>query len=208
MQNGSAALENILTVSQKVKQRIYHVTLNSTQKNWKHQLNYICVYVCAGHVLGIINLRSSLGWSWVSWRRCFIALGRVWCWMILLLSRPARFCGYANLLSWVTINLQGCPIFSCLQSFAAKSLQSCPTLCDPIDSSPSGSPVPGILQTRILEWVAISWINYLITYFVPLLHLYHQHSEKQNKTKTHQICFGGIKDKGWQTWHLNLKIWV
>ena len=39
---------------------------------------------------------------------------------------------------------------------AAKSLQSCPTLCDPIDGSPPGSPVPGILQARILEWVAIS----------------------------------------------------
>ena len=39
---------------------------------------------------------------------------------------------------------------------AAKLLQLCPTLCDPIDSSPSGSPVPGILQARILEWVAIS----------------------------------------------------
>ena len=38
----------------------------------------------------------------------------------------------------------------------AKSLQSCPTLCDPIDSSPSGSPVPGIPQARTLEWVAIS----------------------------------------------------
>ena len=41
----------------------------------------------------------------------------------------------------------------------AKSLQSCPTLCDPIDSSPPGSPVPGILQARILEWVAISFSN-------------------------------------------------
>ena len=40
---------------------------------------------------------------------------------------------------------------------AAKSLQSCPTLCDPMDGSPSGSPVPGILQTRTLEWVAISF---------------------------------------------------
>ena len=40
---------------------------------------------------------------------------------------------------------------------AAKSLQSCPTLCDPIDSSPPGSSVPGILQARILEWVAISF---------------------------------------------------
>ena len=42
---------------------------------------------------------------------------------------------------------------------AAKSLQSCPTLCDPIDGSPSGSPVPGILQARTLEWVAISFFN-------------------------------------------------
>ena len=42
---------------------------------------------------------------------------------------------------------------------AAKSLQSCPTLCDPIDGSPPGSPVPGILQTRTLEWVAIAFSN-------------------------------------------------
>ena len=42
---------------------------------------------------------------------------------------------------------------------AAKSLQSCPTLCDPIDGSPPGSPIPGILQARILEWVAISFSN-------------------------------------------------
>ena len=42
---------------------------------------------------------------------------------------------------------------------AAKSLQSCPALCDPIDSSPPGSPVPGILQARTLEWVAISFSN-------------------------------------------------
>ena len=39
----------------------------------------------------------------------------------------------------------------------AKSLQSCPTLCDPIDSSPPGFPVPGILQARTLEWVTISF---------------------------------------------------
>ena len=42
---------------------------------------------------------------------------------------------------------------------AAKSLQWCPTLCDPTDSSPSGSAVPGILQARTLEWVAISFSN-------------------------------------------------
>ena len=41
----------------------------------------------------------------------------------------------------------------------AKSLQSCPTLCDPTDSSPRGSPIPGILQARTLKWVAISFSN-------------------------------------------------
>ena len=46
-----------------------------------------------------------------------------------------------------------------LDAAAAKSLQSCPTLCDPIDGSPPGSPIPGILQARILEWVAISFSN-------------------------------------------------
>ena len=46
-----------------------------------------------------------------------------------------------------------------LSLLAAKSLQSCPTLCDPIDISPPGSPIPGILQARTLEWVAISFSN-------------------------------------------------
>ena len=45
------------------------------------------------------------------------------------------------------------------KSAAAKSPQLCPTLCDPTDGSPPGSPVPGILQTRTLEWVAISFSN-------------------------------------------------
>ena len=44
---------------------------------------------------------------------------------------------------------------------AAKLLQSCPTLCDPTDYSPPGSPIPGILQARTLEWVAISSAGYL-----------------------------------------------
>ena len=50
-------------------------------------------------------------------------------------------------------------IFLPTAAAAAKSLQSCPTLCDPIDGSPPGSPVPGILQARTLEWVAISFSN-------------------------------------------------
>ena len=47
----------------------------------------------------------------------------------------------------------------CRSAAAAKSLQSCPTLCDPINGSPPGSAVPWILQARILEWVAISFSN-------------------------------------------------
>ena len=47
----------------------------------------------------------------------------------------------------------------CFDADAAKLLQSCLTLCDPIDGSPPGSPIPGILQARILEWVAISFCN-------------------------------------------------
>ena len=50
-------------------------------------------------------------------------------------------------------------LFSHAAATAAKSLQSCPTLCNPIDSSPPGSAVPGILQARTLEWVATSFSN-------------------------------------------------
>ena len=58
----------------------------------------------------------------------------------------------ARMLEWVAMSFSN----ACMH---AKSLQSCPTLCDPIDGSPPGSSVPGILQARILEWVAISFSN-------------------------------------------------
>ena len=51
------------------------------------------------------------------------------------------------------------PAAAAAAAVAAKSLHSCPTLCDPVDGSPPGSPVPGILQARTLEWVAISFSN-------------------------------------------------
>ena len=57
-------------------------------------------------------------------------------------------------MSYYTFNI----VFD-IAAAAAKSLQSCPTLCDPIDGSPPGSSVPGILQARTLEWVAISFSN-------------------------------------------------
>ena len=62
------------------------------------------------------------------------------CWICLSISVPCV---------WIAIRC----------SAAAKSLQSCPTLCDPVDGSLPGSPIPGILQARTLEWVAISFSN-------------------------------------------------
>ena len=78
----------------------------------------------------------------------------------LFLTKGSNSCPL-NLLYWqadsLPLALPGKPIV--LTAAAAKSLQSCPTLCDPIDGSPPGSPVPGILQARTLEWVATSFSN-------------------------------------------------
>ena len=59
------------------------------------------------------------------------------------------------------VEVKFCQFFRLLAAAAAaaKSLQLCPTLCDPIDGSPPDSPVPGILQARTLEWVAVSFSN-------------------------------------------------
>ena len=59
----------------------------------------------------------------------------------------------------VNIDILGTEELEWTATAAAKSLQSCPTLCDPRDGSPRGSPVPGILQARTLKWVAISFSN-------------------------------------------------
>ena len=60
---------------------------------------------------------------------------------------------------WICYNIFSFFFFLASAAAAAKSLQSCPTLLDPIDGSPPRSPVPGILQARTLEWVAISFSN-------------------------------------------------
>ena len=56
----------------------------------------------------------------------------------------------------IKIHILGLPWWSAAAAAAVKSLQSCPTLCNTIDGSPPGSSVPGILQARTLEWVAVS----------------------------------------------------
>ena len=82
----------------------------------------------------IINFQTSLRGSWELWLFSLLHL--------YTREPPAGF-----------------PKVTPLFSAAAKSLQSCPTPCDPIDGSPPGSPIPGILQARTLEWVAISFSN-------------------------------------------------
>ena len=62
-------------------------------------------------------------------------------------------------ISQVSVQYKASAVPAVLVAFAAKSLQSCLTLCHPIDGSPPGSPVPGILQERSLEWIAISFSN-------------------------------------------------
>ena len=68
---------------------------------------------------------------------------------------PPHSCVFA----WGETAWKKIPVSKIAAVAAAKSLQSCPTLCDPIEGSPPGSPVPGILQARTLEWVATSFSN-------------------------------------------------
>ena len=63
---------------------------------------------------------------------------------------------------FISMSLLHICLWSVIAAAAAKSHQSCPTLCDPIDGSPPGSAVPGILQARMLEWVAISFFSGLL----------------------------------------------
>ena len=91
---------------------------------------------------------------------CQTSLSFTVSWKLLQLMTIKSWC-------YLTISSSAALFFFCFQSFpasllsaaAAKSLQSCLTLCDPIDGSPPGSPVPGILQARTLEWVAIPFSN-------------------------------------------------
>ena len=70
-------------------------------------------------------------------------------------TEPVSLAASALQADFFTTEAPGKLIKKTAAAAAAKSLQSCPTLCDPIDGSPPGSPVPGILQARTLEWVAI-----------------------------------------------------
>ena len=89
---------------------------------------------------------------------CLCRLLGIYSTRIVFLKNVAQKAGLTVvwLVKTPTRKLSTCPTTA---AAAAKSLQSCPTLCNPIDGSPPGSPVPGILQARTLEWAAISFSN-------------------------------------------------
>ena len=88
-------------------------------------------------------------------------LSLIWWFCISIKVQSHSWYVGAGLVILINLTIFLCFIDSLLSlaAAAAKSLQSCLTLCDPIDSSPPGSPVPGILQARTLEWVAMSFSN-------------------------------------------------
>jgi len=113
-------------------------------------------------------------WTWVSklWELLMDRELSWWCADGVLQSAGLQRVGHdwATELNWFcclrkeergfSLNLSPDYLHWCAAAAAAaKLLQSCPTLCDPIDGSPQGSPVPGILQARTLEWVVISFSN-------------------------------------------------
>ena len=79
------------------------------------------------------------------------------CWGCKCLYWQGECCNDSN--NYSLVRVCKCQVLYCAAAAAAKSLQSCPTLCDPRDGSPPGSPIPGILQARTLEWVAIAFSN-------------------------------------------------
>ena len=98
----------------------------------------ICVYTIYMCVYSVYELLASISVL----KNPFWPIGKFW-----------------EIIIWEILVGDGQGGLVCCDSATAKSLQSCPTLCDPIDGSPPGSPVPGILQARTLEWVAISFSN-------------------------------------------------
>ena len=132
--------------------------MNFKSSTWASNLNFLTF-----HLRNSTNLRS-----WECLAKAVTAhpailqhllvgiLGTfLWCWY------PKQGCIMCFLLeshSWELTSSTLCPYLSI---YTAKSLQSCPTLCDPRDGSPPGSPIPGILQARTLEWVAISFSQYI-----------------------------------------------
>ena len=113
-------------------------------------MDWLDILAVQGTLKSLLQYHSSN--ASILWRSAFF---------IVQLSHPYMTTGKNIALTrWTFVGKVMFLLFNMLSAaVAAKLLQSCPTLCDPRDGSPPGSPVPGILQARTLEWVAISFSN-------------------------------------------------
>ena len=131
---------------------------------------HLWAYICQGVKSAWILLKIRIHHCWLSntsiicpllvfpsWQN-FIWSKKIVRYSILILTRQGVRTPAVKF-SPVSFQICGHGVNNLTAAAAAKLLQSCPTLCDPIDSSPPGSPVPGILQARTLEWVAVSFSN-------------------------------------------------
>ena len=138
------------------------------------QLSNFVFVACAYRVISMKSLISTVSWSFtLIYSASFLSSGlrfksfdfhSWWKLRVDLHSFPCEYPAFPTQFAKGTILFPWCIIgtlvkYQLTAAAAAKSLQSCPTLCDPIDSNPPGSPIPGILQARTLEWVAISFSN-------------------------------------------------
>ena len=130
--------------------RVQHFSLAAILGNWfcwKVESFFVCLF------FHFLLLSDGSPWTMGINRWCRSENMRLFQWELKIGIQVAKVSRlkYWDCVSWL-VNTVEC-------ATNAKSLQSCPTLCDPIDGSPPGSPVPGILQARTLEWVAISFSN-------------------------------------------------
>ena len=112
--------------------------------------------------LGLSGVLCNLGIQWSVWPWGALPVGSSTAAHLAGTVYPTWWTPYTS--SWDTNTNINIYIYVFIYAAAAESLQSCLILCDPIDSSPRGSSVPGILQARTLEWVAISFSIYIYTY--------------------------------------------
>ena len=135
---------------------------------WQHLLEKFPLLVCSGPAVLVLPMPSS-------WSGPLLALWPLRRWLICSYDSTINQCSNMYQINIIHLDPSSWPTMSTfftvvlpgwstgtsdtVSAAAAKSLQSCPTLCDPIDGNPPGSPIPGILQARTLEWVAISFPN-------------------------------------------------
>ena len=148
---------------------------SSRRSSWPRDQSHISSICCTGR--WILYHRAT-------WEAPKLSAASLWKWPKRIIESSYTIfysvdaLWFLNWLHWGTVDIQ-----RPAHAAAAKSLQSCPTLCDPIDGNPPGSSIRGILQARTLEWVAISFSNWLSLDICK--HLWCHHYDQSNRFNQH-----------------------